>query len=169
MEVWAERAGAEIIKGSENADPSSVIFDTVNSAVSKKTDVVLADTAGRLHTKVNLMEELKKMKRVVAKAKEGAPHRIVLVLDAHTGQNAIKQAQEFNSALQIDGLIITKLDGTAKGGVVVGISHELNLPIYHIGVGESIKDLRHFKADEFAEALFESEEKLNSNIDSLSA
>lgn len=154
LEIWAQRAGVDIIKQKHGSDPASVAFDTLKSALSKNTEVVIIDTAGRLHTKTNLMEELKKIKRVMNKLKEDSPHEILLVLDATTGQNAIQQALQFRKAVDVNGIIITKLDGTAKGGVVVGISHELGLPVKYIGVGEQIDDLQVFDKEAFVEALF---------------
>jgi len=153
--IWGDRVGAEVIKQKDGADPSAVSFDAISSAQSKETDVVLIDTAGRLHTKVNLMDELKKIQRVVGRKLPGAPHEVWLVLDATTGQNAISQAEIFHDALGVTGIILTKLDGTAKGGIVVGISHQLGLPIRFIGIGEKIEDLRPFDASEFVEALFD--------------
>ena len=154
LEIWADRAGAEIIRGKDGQDPSSVAFDAVKAAQSRGLDVVLTDTAGRLHTKHNLMEELKKVKRVMARAADGAPQDIILVLDATTGQNAINQARQFNEALGVTGLVLTKLDGTAKGGVVVAITDELGIPMRYIGVGEHVEDLKVFRPDEFVKALF---------------
>jgi len=155
LEVWAERAKVPIIRQKMGADPAAVCFDTVQSAVSRGADVAIIDTAGRLHTKVNLMDELKKMKRVIEKALPGAPHEILLVLDANTGQNAINQARMFHEALGINGLVMTKLDGTAKGGVIVGVCDELKLPVRYIGIGEQLDDLRPFKAADFVNALFD--------------
>jgi fused signal recognition particle receptor len=157
LEVWASRSGAEIVRGAEQADPSSVLFDAVNKAKSENADYVLCDTAGRLHTKINLMEELKKVHRVLGKASDGAPQEVLLVVDATTGQNAIEQARQFKAAAPLTGVILTKLDGTAKGGVVIGIADELGIPIRYIGVGESASDLRPFDADEFVKALFSEE------------
>lgn len=154
LEVWAKRVGSDFIKGSSGGDPSAVAFDSVKAAVSRGIDVLIIDTAGRLHTKSNLMEELKKIKRVVGRENEGAPHEVLLVLDATTGQNAVQQAKNFNEALDITGLILTKLDGTAKGGVIIAIADELNIPVKYIGIGESLSDLREFNADEFTKALF---------------
>jgi fused signal recognition particle receptor len=152
--IWAQKAGAEFIKHKENADPAAVAFDAVAAAKARGCDIVLIDTAGRLHTKVNLMEELKKIKRTVAKQIPGAPHEILLVLDATTGQNALSQAKLFNEALAITGLALTKLDGTAKGGIVVAICSSLNIPLQYIGIGEKIEDLRPFDAEQFIDALF---------------
>jgi fused signal recognition particle receptor len=156
LKIWGERNNARVIAQHEGADPSSVVFDAMALAVSKDYDVVLVDTAGRLHTKTNLMEELKKIKRVMNKQLDGAPHEVLLVIDATTGQNGISQALLFNEAVGITGIALTKLDGTAKGGIVANIARELKTPIRFIGVGEQIEDLRDFDADEFIEALFES-------------
>ena len=155
LEIWAKRSGAEIVRGKEGADPSSVLFDAVSKAKQIGAAYVLCDTAGRLHTKVNLMDELKKVYRVLSKACDGAPHEILLVLDATTGQNAIEQARQFQAAAPLTGIVLTKLDGTAKGGIVVAISDELGIPIRYIGVGEGIKELRPFDAHEFVGALFQ--------------
>ncbi len=155
IEVWGERAGIQVVSGQEGSDPAAVIYDAISAAKAKDIDIVIADTAGRLHTKLPLMEELKKVKRVCNKAVEGSPHEIFLVLDANTGQNAISQAKEFNDALGITGIILTKLDGTAKGGVIIGICDELKKPVRYIGIGESVEDLRDFDPDEFVNALFE--------------
>ncbi|TSA11734.1 MAG: signal recognition particle-docking protein FtsY [Deltaproteobacteria bacterium] len=155
LEIWSNRAGADFIKQKSGSDPSAVVYDALEAAQSRKTDVMIIDTAGRLHTKVNLMEELKKLQRVIQKKMPGAPHEILLVLDATTGQNAISQAKLFNSAVGITGMVLTKLDGTAKGGVVVGISNELKIPIRFIGIGEKIEDLREFDPDTFVSALFD--------------
>lgn len=152
--VWGQRAGAEVIKQSTGADPSAVVFDALSAAVSRKVDVVLIDTAGRLHTKINLMEELQKIHRVAGRKVPGAPHELWLVLDATTGQNAISQAEMFNNALGVTGIILTKLDGTAKGGIVVGISHQLGIPIKYIGIGEQVDDLRPFDPADFVQAIF---------------
>lgn len=154
LEVWSKRAGVELIKQSINSDPAAVVFDAINAA-RRRGGVLIVDTAGRLHTKVNLMEELKKMKRIMSREIPGAPHDIWLVLDATTGQNAIAQARIFGAEAGVTGIILTKLDGTAKGGVVLRIAGELNLPIRYIGVGEKIDDLRRFDSEEFVAALFE--------------
>jgi fused signal recognition particle receptor len=154
LEIWAERVGAPIVRGKEGADPASVCFEAVQRGAAEKLDVVICDTAGRLHTKTPLMEELKKVKRVVAKAAEGAPHEVLLVLDATNGQNAIAQARQFHEALGVTGIALTKLDGTAKGGVVIGICDELRIPVRYVGVGETVADLRAFVPREFVEALF---------------
>ena len=154
LKIWGERNEVRVIAQQEGADPSAVVYDAMSVARSKEYDVVLVDTAGRLHTKVNLMEELKKIKRVMNKQLEGAPHEILLVIDATTGQNGISQAKLFNEAVGVTGVALTKLDGTAKGGIVATITRELNLPIRFIGVGEQVDDLRDFDAEEFIEALF---------------
>jgi fused signal recognition particle receptor len=155
LAAWGDRAGAEVIKQRTGADPSAVVFDALTAALSRKTDVVLIDTAGRLHTKVNLMEELQKIHRVTGRKLPGAPHEVWLILDATTGQNAISQAEMFNEALGVTGIILTKLDGTAKGGIVVGISQQLKIPITYIGIGEKMDDLRPFNAEDFVEAIFD--------------
>ncbi len=154
LAIWAERAGAEFVRHRDNADPAAVAFDAVAAAQARGCDIVLIDTAGRLHTKVNLMEELKKIKRTVAKQLDGAPHEILLVLDATTGQNALSQAKLFDEALGLTGLALTKLDGTAKGGIVISICSSLNIPLQYVGVGEQIQDLRPFDAEQFIDALF---------------
>ncbi len=152
--IWAQKAGAEFVKHKENTDPAAVAFDAIAAAKARGCDIVLIDTAGRLHTKVNLMEELKKIKRTVAKQIPGAPHEILLVLDATTGQNALSQARLFNQALAVTGLALTKLDGTAKGGIVIAICSSLNIPLQYIGIGEKVEDLRPFDAEQFIDALF---------------
>ena len=152
--IWGDRAGAPVVKGKEGGDPSSVIFDAIKRGVDENFDVVICDTAGRLHTKVDLMEELKKVGRVCNKAMPGAPHETWLVLDATTGQNAIQQAQMFKEAMNITGIVLTKLDGTAKGGVILGICDELRVPVRYIGIGESVSDLREFDPHAFASALY---------------
>jgi fused signal recognition particle receptor len=154
LSIWAERSGAEIVKHKDQADPAAVAYDAVEAAMARGIDVVLIDTAGRLHTKVNLMEELKKIKRSVGKKLAGAPHETLLVLDATTGQNALSQAQLFHEAIDLDALALTKLDGTAKGGIVVSICRTLNIPLRHVGIGEKIDDLQEFDARDFVEALF---------------
>ncbi len=155
LEIWANRVGATLVRGKEGADPSSVIFDGVKRAASGGFDVVIADTAGRLHTKTDLMEELQKVRRVIGKATQGAPHETWLVVDATNGQNAIAQAQMFTQAMAVSGIVLTKLDGTAKGGVILGIADQLKLPVRYVGIGERVDDLREFDPDEFVEALFE--------------
>jgi len=159
LEIWSKRVGSDFIKGQSGADPSAVAFDAVKAASARGTDVLIIDTAGRLHTKGNLMEEIKKMKRVISRELAEAPNETLLVLDATTGQNAIQQAKMFNEALDVTGIVLTKLDGTAKGGVIVAIADELNIPVKYIGIGESLSDLREFNADEFVEALFYSGEE----------
>ena len=154
LQVWGDRVGAEVIKQKQGTDPSAVVFDGLSSALARRTDVVLIDTAGRLHTKTNLMEELEKTQRVIQRKLPGAPHEVWLVLDATTGQNAISQAQLFNKALGLTGIILTKLDGTAKGGVVVGICHEMKIPVKFIGIGEKTDDLRPFDPGDFVDAIF---------------
>jgi fused signal recognition particle receptor len=154
LSIWGERIGAEVVKQKTGADPSAVVFDALAAAQSRKMDVVLIDTAGRLHTQVNLMDELRKIHRVIGRKIPGAPHEVWLVLDATTGQNAISQAELFNDALHITDIILTKLDGTAKGGIVVGISHQLGIPIRFIGIGERMDDLRPFHPQEFVDAIF---------------
>lgn len=161
LEVWAEREHATVVKGKENADPSSVLFDAVSKAKESNIDVVLCDTAGRLHTKINLMDELSKVKRIIAKAMDGAPHETLLVLDATNGQNAIEQAKQFCEVIDVTGIVLTKLDGTAKGGVILAIANELKLPVRFIGIGERSADLREFNAEEFVEALFASSDSLS--------
>lgn len=158
LEIWGQRAGVEVIKGKDGGDPSSVIFDTIKRGVTEGYDVVICDTAGRLHTKVDLMQELKKIGRVSSKALEGAPHETWLVLDATTGQNAIQQAEMFKDAMNISGIVLTKLDGTAKGGVILGICDELKVPVRYIGIGERVEDLREFDANAFVAALYEDAE-----------
>lgn len=152
--IWSERAGVPIVSQGMNADPASVAFDTLQSAVSQNADVVLIDTAGRLHNKVNLMNELTKIRRVMDKVVPGAPHEVLLVLDGSTGQNAIEQARQFTKATEVTALALTKIDGTAKGGVVIGISDEFKIPVKYIGVGEGMEDLQVFNKYEFVDSLF---------------
>ena len=154
LEIWGQRVNCEVIKQKSGSDPSAVVYDAVKAAKSRGSDVVIVDTAGRLHTKVNLMEELKKVKRIADRELPGAPHEILLVLDATTGQNAIAQAKMFNQALGVTGIVLTKLDGTAKGGILIAISDELKIPLRYIGIGEKADDLREFNAHDFVEALF---------------
>lgn len=154
LEVWGERVGAEVVTGKEGADPGAVAFEAVTKAKEAGVDILLIDTAGRLHTKAPLMDEIKKVRRSVGKALEGAPHETLLVLDATTGQNAMNQAAMFKEAVELSGLILTKLDGTAKGGIVLGVCDELKVPVRYIGLGERAEDLREFHADSFVEALF---------------
>jgi len=158
LDIWANRVGATLVRGKEGADPSSVLFDAVKRATTDGFDVVIADTAGRLHTKTDLMEELQKVRRVIGKAAPGAPHETWLVIDSTSGQNAIAQAQIFTQAMSVSGIVLTKLDGTAKGGVILGIADQLRIPVRFIGVGERVEDLREFDAAEFVEALFERDE-----------
>ena len=152
--IWADRAGVDIIKHKEMSDPAAVAYDGIQAAVARDADIVLVDTAGRLHTRKNLMEELKKIKRTISKKLPGAPHEILLILDATTGQNALSQAELFNDALDVTGIALTKLDGTAKGGIVVSICNSLEIPLNYIGVGEKIEDLQEFDPTEFVNALF---------------
>ena len=155
LSIWADRVGVSIVKHKEGADPAAVVFDACASAIAKEADLVIVDTAGRLHTKINLMEELKKIGRVADKQIPGAPHQTLLVLDGTTGQNAVNQAKLFGEAVPVTGIVVTKLDGTAKGGVVISIKEELGVPVRWIGVGEKMDDLRPFNAKEFANALFD--------------
>ena len=154
LEVWGERSGVEVIKQREGADPAAVAYDAVKAARSRNIDVVIVDTAGRLHNKVNLMEELRKVKRVIEREIPGAPHEVLLVLDATTGQNALQQAKLFQEVAGVTGIVLTKLDGTAKGGVVLGIRGETQIPVKWIGIGEAMEDLRPFVPKDFAAALF---------------
>jgi fused signal recognition particle receptor len=154
LTIWSQRAGVPIIQQGQGADPAAVAFDTVSAAKSRNADIVLIDTAGRLHNKTALMDELGKIKRVIGKVSESAPHEVILVLDASTGQNAMVQAKAFTQAVEITGLALTKLDGTARGGIVIGISSELNVPVKYIGVGEKITDLQLFDRTAFVEAMF---------------
>jgi fused signal recognition particle receptor len=155
LEIWGQRVGAPVVKQKMGADPASVAFDTLNSAVANNADVVLIDTAGRLHNKVNLMNELTKIKNVMKKVVPGAPNEVLLVLDGSTGQNAFEQAKQFTLATEVTGLAITKLDGTAKGGVVIGISDQFKIPVKYIGLGEGIDDMQVFRKKEFVESLFD--------------
>jgi fused signal recognition particle receptor len=157
LKVWSERAGVPIVSQGMGADPASVAFDTLQSAVAQNMDVVLIDTAGRLHNKVGLMAELTKIRRVMQKVMPDAPHEVLLVLDGTTGQNAFEQAKEFTAATEVNALAITKIDGTAKGGVVVGISDQFSIPVKYIGVGEKINDLQVFNRFEFVDSLFKQE------------
>jgi fused signal recognition particle receptor len=154
--VWGERSGVDVIRHKEGADPSAVVFDACKAAVARGVDILIVDTAGRMHTKVNLMEEMKKIRRVIGREIPGAPHETILVVDAATGQNAISQTRLFKEAAGVTGLVLTKLDGTAKGGILIAISHEFALPVRYIGVGESIEDLREFEPQGFTDALFQS-------------
>ncbi|MGP1470520.1 MAG: signal recognition particle-docking protein FtsY [Schwartzia sp. (in: firmicutes)] len=155
LEIWGERTKAEVIRHEEGSDPAAVVFDAVKAAKARAVDVLIVDTAGRLQTKANLMAELEKINRVIEREIPGAPHETLLVLDATTGQNAVSQAKLFTQAAPVTGVVLTKLDGTAKGGVVIGIKAELSIPIKWIGVGEAVEDLRPFAAEEFAKALFD--------------
>jgi fused signal recognition particle receptor len=155
LEIWAKRSGVEIVKQKSGSDPASVVFDAISAARARSADAVIVDTAGRLHTKSNLMAELEKMKRTAAKLVPGAPHDVLLVLDATTGQNGLSQAREFTSHAGVTGIVLTKLDGTAKGGIVVAISRELNLPIRFVGTGEQMDDLVPFDAQTYANSLFD--------------
>ncbi len=154
LSIWGERAGIPVIRHEEGADPGAVVFDALAAAKARNIDVLMVDTAGRLHTKSNLMEELKKIRRVMARELPGAPHETLLVLDASTGQNALVQARIFHEAVEVTGIVLTKLDGTAKGGIVFAIARELSIPVKFVGIGEGIDDLREFDPKEFVEALF---------------
>lgn len=154
LEVWSDRSKVDIVKHEEGSDPSAVVYDAVQAAKARKADIVIVDTAGRLHTKSNLMEELKKMRRIVSREIPGAPHETLLVLDATTGQNAINQAKIFGEAAGVTGVVLTKLDGTAKGGVVIAVKTELGIPVKWIGIGEGLNDLRPFHPENFVDALF---------------
>jgi fused signal recognition particle receptor len=155
LEVWAGRAGVDIVRAKEGADPAAVVFDAIQSGKARGRDPILVDTAGRLHTRVNLMHELEKIRRVAGRAAEGAPHEVLLVLDATVGQNGLQQAKEFTQVAGVTGIVLTKLDGTAKGGVAVAIANDLKLPIQYVGVGEGIDDLIPFSPDEYVDALFQ--------------
>ena len=156
LSIWAERVGVPIIKQTMGADPASVAYDTLSSAVSRYMDVVIIDTAGRLHNKINLMNELTKIKKVMGKVVEGAPHEILLILDGSTGQNAFEQARQFTEATEVNALAITKLDGTARGGVVIGISDQLRIPVKYVGIGEKLEDLQVFDRNAFVDSIFSS-------------
>lgn len=155
LEIWGQRAGVEIIRTQHGADPAAVVFDSLRASKAAASDVLIVDTAGRLHTKHNLMSELEKMKRVASREVPGAPHEVLLVIDAVTGQNGVQQAREFTKTAGVTGIVLTKLDGTAKGGVVVAIAKELGIPIQYVGVGEKIDDLIPFNAEDFVDSLFE--------------
>ncbi len=157
LEIWAKRAGAQMIHQRHGADPAAVAFDALQAAMARKADVVIVDTAGRLHTKTNLMEELKKISRVMKKLDDSAPHEVLLVIDASTGQNGLQQARQFASASGVTGLVLTKLDGTAKGGIILAILRELKIPVRYVGLGEHIEDLQPFDDEAFVDALFEQE------------
>jgi fused signal recognition particle receptor len=158
LEIWGKRTGAETIKHQAGSDPSAVVFDGLHAAKNRNSDVVLIDTAGRLHTKVHLVEELKKIGRVIAREQPGAPHETLLVLDAITGQNGLQQARVFKESMDLSGIVLTKLDGTAKGGVVVAIQEELRIPVQYVGVGEQVEDLQRFDPETFVQALFGSQQ-----------
>jgi fused signal recognition particle receptor len=155
LDAWAQRVGVDMVKHRPGADPSAVVFDGIQAARNRGVDIVLIDTAGRLHTKVHLIEELKKIRRVIAREQPDAPHETLLVLDATTGQNGLQQARVFKEAADISGIVLTKLDGTAKGGVIISIQEELGVPVQYIGVGEEVEDLQPFDAARFVQALFE--------------
>jgi fused signal recognition particle receptor len=155
LQIWGERIGCEVIAGSQGGDPSAVAFDTLKAAKARGADVAIIDTAGRLQTKKPLMEELGKLSRVISREIPGAPHETLLVLDANTGQNALSQAALFSEVAPVTGLVLTKLDGTAKGGVIVGLADAFGIPVRFVGVGEAVEDLRDFSAEDFVEALFE--------------
>jgi fused signal recognition particle receptor len=155
LEIWTKRAGVDIVRAKEGSDPAAVVFDAIQSGKARGRDPILVDTAGRLHTRVNLMNELDKIRRVAARAADGAPHEVLLVLDATVGQNGVQQAREFTNVAGVTGIVLTKLDGTAKGGVAVAIAHDLKLPIRYVGVGEGIDDLIPFSAQEYVDALFQ--------------
>jgi len=155
LEEWGKRVGTEVIKHNPGSDPSGVAYDAVSAAAAREFDVLILDTAGRLHTKKNLMEELKKVHRVIGGRQQGAPHEVLLVVDATTGQNAMNQAKLFNEAAPITGLVLTKLDGTAKGGIIVRITSEFGIPVKFIGIGEKMDDLKPFSAEAFVQALFD--------------
>jgi fused signal recognition particle receptor len=155
LEIWARRAGVDIVRAREGSDPAAVVFDAISSGKARGRTPILVDTAGRLHTRVNLMNELEKIRRIAAREVEGAPHEVLIVLDATVGQNGVTQAREFMGVAGVNGVVLTKLDGTAKGGVVVAIAHDLKLPIRYVGVGEGLDDLVPFAADDYVNALFE--------------
>lgn len=155
LKIWGQRAGAEVISQCEGSDPAAVVFDSLQAARARQADVLIIDTAGRLHTKVNLMEELKKVRRVIQREYPTAPHEVLLVLDATTGQNAIAQARLFGETVDVTGIALTKLDGTAKGGIVIAVASELGIPVKLVGIGEKIEDLQFFRPSEFVEALFD--------------
>jgi fused signal recognition particle receptor len=163
LEVWAQRADVEIIQQKQGSDPAAVAFDTVKAGLSRNVDVIIIDTAGRLHNKTGLMQELEKISRVIQKLIPDAPHEVLLALDATTGQNGLLQAKEFAKVSTITGIVLTKLDGTAKGGIIIPISHELNLPVRFIGIGEKINDLQFFDAEEYTDALFTNEEHVTTD------
>jgi fused signal recognition particle receptor len=155
LEIWAKRAQVDIVRAKEGTDPAAVVFDAIQSGKARGRDPILVDTAGRLHTRVNLMNELEKIRRVAGRAADGAPHEVLLVLDATVGQNGVQQAREFTNVAGVTGIVLTKLDGTAKGGVAVAIAHDLKLPIRYVGVGEGIDDLIPFSPQDYVDALFQ--------------
>jgi fused signal recognition particle receptor len=155
LQIWADRAGVDIVRAKEGSDPAAVVFDAMTAAKSRQRDVVLVDTAGRLHTRTNLMNELDKIRRVAAREVPGAPHEVLLVLDATVGQNGLAQAREFTNVAGVTGIVLTKLDGTAKGGIAVAIAHDLKLPIRYVGVGEAVDDLLPFSARDYVDAIFQ--------------
>lgn len=155
LQIWGERTGVDVIRHREGADPSAVVFDACKAAVARNVDILMVDTAGRMHTKVNLMEEMKKIRRVMAREIPGAPHETLLVLDAATGQNALSQAKLFKEAADVTGIALTKLDGTAKGGIIVAVTNEFQIPVRYVGVGEQVEDLQEFDPAQFVEALFQ--------------
>jgi fused signal recognition particle receptor len=155
LDIWAERVGVPIVGGQPGSDPGAVVFDAVQAARARKADLLIADTAGRLHTQYNLMQELKKVRNVAAKAVPGSPHETFLVIDATTGQNALAQAKQFKDAVAVTGVVLTKLDGTAKGGIVFAIAHDLGLPVCFVGTGEHVEDWAEFDPDVFVDGLFE--------------
>ena len=155
LQIWADRAGVDIVRAKEGSDPAAVVFDALTTAKARRRDVVLVDTAGRLHTRTNLMNELDKIRRVASREVPGAPHEVLLVLDATVGQNGLAQAREFTNVAGVTGIVLTKLDGTAKGGIAVAIAHDLNLPIRYVGVGEAVDDLLPFSPREYVDAIFQ--------------
>ena len=155
LQIWADRAGVDIVRAKEGSDPAAVVFDALNAAKARRRDIVLVDTAGRLHTRTNLMNELDKIRRVASREVPGAPHEVLLVLDATVGQNGLAQAREFTNVAGVTGIVLTKLDGTAKGGIAVAIAHDLKLPIRYVGVGEAVDDLLPFAAKEYVDAIFQ--------------
>lgn len=159
LQIWADRANADIVKQNEGSDPAAVVFDTISAAKARGSDIIICDTAGRLHNKKHLMDELSKIRRIVKRELPNADTEVLLVLDATTGQNAVNQAKEFKNATEITGVVLTKLDGTAKGGIVLAVKEELNIPVKYIGVGEQIDDLQPFNADLFVDALFDSDDE----------
>ena len=155
LDIWRKRIGVDIVKGQTGSDPASVVFDAIDAALARKTDILIVDTAGRLHTQQNLMSELNKIYRVIAKKISDAPHEVLLVLDSTTGQNAIRQAEECKRAINVTGIILAKLDGTAKGGIVIGMRDQIDIPVKFVGVGEKPDDIEKFDAERFVEGLFE--------------